>query len=176
MAYVGDNNCHDNLGGSSLDCGGANVANNVCQNNTTGIDVAGGSDNVVVNNDCNCNATGIHVAGSNNMITSNAMIGNTTVGIASAGTSNNYLYNKFGPVAGNASDFTGVASDNIIAYGSGLGATGQNYFYPPLIDNQHTKPIANGKGRTDLTISSTGIANEQTPYDAARSANPSNCI
>jgi parallel beta-helix repeat protein len=176
MAYVGDNNCHDNLAGISLDCTWANVANNVCQNNTTGIDVGGGSDNVVVNNDCNCNATGIHVTGSNNMIASNAMSGNTTVGIASAGTGNNYLDNKFGSLAGNASDFSGVASDNVIAYGVGLGATGQNYFYPPLIDNPHTKPIANGKARTDLTIASTSIANVQTQYNAARSANPSNTI
>src|SRR5262249_39430651 len=128
MAYVGDNKCHDNLTGLSVNCAWANVANNICQNNTTGIDVAG-NDNVIVNNDSNYNATGIHVAGSNHMITSNAMSGNTTVGIAAAGTSNNYLYNRFGSVAGNASDFRpGGTSDNIIAFGGSLDGTGQHYF------------------------------------------------
>src|SRR6185369_16060129 len=53
---------------------------------------------------------------------------------------------------------------------------GQNYFYPPLIDNQHTRPITNGKGRTDLTVSSTTIADVQAKYDAARTANPNDVI
>ena len=177
MAFLGDNNSHDNLAGISVECAWANVANNVCKKNTTGIDVAGGSDNVIVNNDCNDNATGLHVAGSNNMIASNAIAGNTLVGVASAGMKNNYLYNKFGGTAANASDFrAGGSGDNIIAFGVGLDAAGQNYFYPPLIDNQHTRPISNGKGRTDLTISSTTIAEVQARYDAARTANPSNVI
>jgi len=177
MAYLGDNNSHDNLTGISVDCAWANVANNVCEKNTTGIDVAGGSDNVIVNNDCNHNATGMHVAGSNNMIASNAIAGNTMVGISSVGMKNNYLYNKFGGTAANASNFdVGGSGDNIIAFGASLDAAGQNYFYPPLIDNQHTRPITNGKGRTDLTISSTTMADVQARYDAARTGNPNNVI
>jgi parallel beta-helix repeat protein len=177
MAYVGDNNAHGNLAGISLDCAWANVANNVCENNTTGIDLAGGNDNVVANNSCNDNATGIHVVGSNNMIVSNATSGNTTVGIASAGTGNNYLYNASGISGCNASNFgPGGTSDNIIAYGVDLDGSGQNYFYPPLIDNQHEKPIASGKGRTDVTITSTSIDDVQTQYNGARGAHPNDVI
>jgi hypothetical protein len=174
MAYLGDNNLHDNLAGLSVEGAWANVANNVTQKNTTGIDVAG-SDNVIVNNDANDNATGIHVAGSNHMITSNALSGNTKFGIVSAGMGNNYLYNKFG--SGNAAAFSPTGTgDHIIAYGASLDGTGQNYFYPPLIDNQHTQPIADGKGRTDLMISSTTMADVQAKYNAARSASPNNVI
>src|SRR6185436_16006009 len=176
MAYLGDNASHDNQAGLSVECAWANVANNVTQKNTIGIDV-GGSDNVIVNNDCKNNATGLHITGARHMILSNAISGNTMAGVASAGMTNNFLYNKFGGAAANGKDFqAGGASDNIIAFGSALDAPGQNYFYPPLIDNQHSKPITNGKGRTDLMLSSTTIADVQARYDAARTANPNNVI
>jgi hypothetical protein len=176
MAYLGDNECHDNLAGISVDCGWANVANNVCHGNATGIDVTG-DDDVIANNSCDDNVTGIHVTGSNHMIVSNSASGNTSVGIASAGTGNNYLYNAFGAAGCNASNFSsGGTGDSIVAYGVDLDAAGQDYFYPPLIDNQHQEPVSSGKGRTDLTISSTSIDDVQSQYDAARTANPGDVI
>jgi parallel beta-helix repeat protein len=175
QAAILDNNCHNNVAGIYLTCAWANVANNTCQNNTTGIDAAGGDDNVVANNTCNNNGTGIHVAGTANMIVSDSMGGNTTAGISSTGSANNFADNLFN--SGNAVNFSsGGTSDNIVAYKAALSASGQNYFYPPLINNQHTTTIVNGMGRTDLTISSTSISSVQSQYNSARSSNPNNVI
>ena len=171
-----DNNCHDNGSGILVSAAWANVANNTCHNNITGIDIAGGNDNIVANNTCDNNGTGIHVGATKNMVVSNALGGNTTAGITSNGTSNNFIDNLF--TSGNATNFiSNGTSDNIIAYQSPISASGENYFYPPLIDNQHTDPtIVNGMGRTDLTISSTTIDDVQNQYNAARTANPNNVI
>jgi parallel beta-helix repeat protein len=171
-----DNNCHDNATGIQLSTAWANIANNTCHNNTTGIDVAGGNDNVVANNTCDNNGTGIHAGGSKGMIVSNALGNNTTAGISSTGTSNNFIDNLF--TAGNATNFvSGGTTDNIVAYKSPVSASGQNYFYPPLIDNQHSDTtIVNGMGRTDLTIASTTIDDVQNQYNAAIAANPGNVI
>ena len=171
-----DNDCHSNGTGILVSAAWANIANNTCHNNTTGIDIAGGSDNVVANNTCNNNGTGIHAGATGGMIVSNALGGNTTAGISSDGTSNNFIDNLF--TAGNATNFSSAGtSNNIIAYKAPISASGQNYFYPPLIDDQHTNPtIVNGMGRTDLTIGSTTIDDVQNQYNAARSANPNNVI
>ena len=171
-----DNNCHDNGRGILVSAAWANIANNTCHNNITGIDIAGGSDNIVANNTCDNNGTGIHAGGTGGMIVSNSIGGNSVAGISSTGTSNNFIDNLF--TAGNAVNFiSNGTSDNIIAYQSPISASGENYFYPPLIDNQHTEPtIVNGMGRTDLTISSTTIDDVQNQYNAARSANPNNVI
>src|SRR5579859_5799497 len=171
-----DNNCHDNATGIQVSAAWANIANNTCHNNTTGIDIAGGNDNIVANNTCDNNGTGIHAGGTKGMIVSNSMGGNSTAGISSTGTSNNFIDNLF--TSGNAVNFSsGGTTDNIVAYKAPISSSGQNYFYPPLIDNQHTDTtIVNGMGRTDLTISSTTIDDVQSQYNAAISANPGNVI
>src|SRR5579859_1136728 len=171
-----DNDCHNNGTGILVSAAWANIANNTCHNNTTGIDIAGGNDNVVANNTCDSNGTGIHAGGTGGMIVSNALGGNTTAGISSDGSSNNFIDNLF--TAGNATNFISAGtSNNIIAYKAPISASGQNYFYPPLIDNQHTDTtIVNGMGRTDLTIGSTTIDDVQNQYNAALSANPNNVI
>ncbi|HSU53721.1 MAG TPA: RICIN domain-containing protein [Candidatus Dormibacteraeota bacterium] len=170
-----DNNCHDNLAGIWLSCAWATVANNSCYHNITGIDVSGGNDTVVANNTCNNNGTGIHAGASNNMLVSNSMGTNSTAGMNSNGSGNTFVDNLF--TGGNASNFTSGGSGNhVVAYKGGLSAPSQDYFYPPLIDDQHTTNIVNGLGRTDLTISSTTIASVQTQYDAARLANPNNAL
>jgi parallel beta-helix repeat protein len=171
-----DNNCHDNGTGILVSAGWAIIANNTCHNNTTGIDIVGGDDDVVANNTCDDNNTGIQAGGTKNMIVSNSLGGNTTAGILSSGTSNNFIDNLFAD--GNAANFiSNGTADNIIAYKSPISATGENYFYPPLIDDQHTNPtIVNGMGRTDLTIASTTIDDVQNQYNAARSPNPNNVI
>src|SRR5215472_9697299 len=171
-----DNDCHNNGAGILVSAAWANIANNTCHNNTTGIDIAGGGDNVVANNTCNNNGAGIHAGATRDMIVSNALGGNTTAGITSDGASNNFIDNLF--TAGNAVNFvSNGTTDNIIAYKAPVSASGQNYFYPPLIDDQHTNPaIVNGMGRTDLTIGSTTIDDVQNQYNAALSANPNNVI
>jgi parallel beta-helix repeat protein len=176
QSYVGDNFCHDNQEGIYLSAAWGIVANNVCSNNTNGINVAGGNDNVVANNTCNNNAVGIKAGATGGMILSNAMGGNSTAGISSVGTSNNFLDNLF--TTGNAANFSsGGTTDNIIAYKAALSASGQNYFYPPLIDNQHTNStIVGGMGRFDLTIGSTSIDSVQTQYNNAITAHPNTVI
>jgi hypothetical protein len=171
-----DNNCHNNGTGIAFSCAWADVANNSCEYNTVGIDANGGNDNVVANNTCNYNGTGIHVAGTKHMIVSNSLGNNSTAGISSSGNSNNFMDNLF--TAGNTLKFSsGGISDNIIAYQAPLSAPGENYFYPPLIDDPHTNAtIVNGMGRTDLTIASTTIDSVQSQYNSARSANPNNVI
>jgi len=175
QAAVLDNDCHNNLEGVYISCAWATVANNTCESNTTGIDVSGGNDNVIANNTCNNNGTGIHAGASNNMIVSNATGNNSTAGINSDGSGNTFVDNLF--TAGNANNFASAGSGNrVVAYKTALSASGQNYFYPPLIDDQHLNPIVNGMGRTDLIIPTTTIASVQAQYDAARAANPNNVI
>jgi parallel beta-helix repeat protein len=171
-----DNDCHDNDAGIRLSAAWATVANNTCHGNVTGIDVQGGNDNVVANNTCNDDQTGIHAGGSNGMIVSNAMAGNAAAGIDSTGSANTFVDNLFS--AGNAVSFASHGTnDRIIAYRAPLDAPGQNYFYPPLIDDPHAEAtIVNGMGRTDLTIASTSIDSLQSQYNAARAAHPNDVI
>jgi parallel beta-helix repeat protein len=170
-----ENYCHNNGQGIWLSCAWADVANNVCLSNSFGIDVAGGDDDVVANNTCDDNGTGIVAAGSNNMIVSDALGGNSTAGISSSGNDSTFADNLF--TTGNAVNFSSGGSGNhVIAYKGPLNALGQDYFYPPLINDQHANPIVNGMGRTDLNISSTTIDNVQTQYDNALAANPNNAI
>jgi len=171
-----DNNCHNNSVGIYLSCAWADVANNTCESNSIGIQIAGGDDNVVANNTCNNNGTGITAGATGNMIVSSSVGDNSAAGINSSGSGNHFLNNLF--TSGNAVNFINSGSgNNVIACKTNLAASGQNYFYPPLIDNQHNNPtIVNGMGRTDLTISSTTIDDVLTQYNAARTANPNNVI
>ncbi len=176
QAAVLDNDCHNNSVGIYLSAGWSTVANNSCENNTTGIQVSGGDDNVIANNTCDNNGTGIVGGGSKDMIVSNSMGGNSTAGISSSGSGTIYIDNLF--TTGNAANFVnGGSGDHVVAYKAALSASGQDYFYPPLIDNQHTTTtIVNGLGRTDVTISSTTIDSVQSQYNSARSSNPNNVI
>ena len=171
-----DNYCYNNLTGISLSCAWADVGNNICVSNVTGIDITGGDDNVIVNNTCNNNGTGIHSAAVNDMIVSDLMGTNTTAGIVSVGSGDTFIDNLF--TAGNGTNFTSTASGgHIVAYKGSLNPSGVDYFYPPLIDDQHANPvIVTGMGRTDLTIASTTISNVQSQYNAALTANPNNVI
>jgi hypothetical protein len=171
-----DNYCYNNFVGIYLSCAWADVGNNICESNVTGIDISGGDDNVVVNNTCNYNSKGIHAGALNDMIVSGLMAGNSVAGIVSDGSGNTFVDNLF--VAGNATNFTGTASGgHIVAYKGPMNPSGVDYFYPPLIDDQHSNPtIVTGMGRTDLTIASTTISNVQSQYSAAQAANPNDVI
>lgn len=170
-----DNYCHNNSAGIWLSCAWADVANNTCTGNITGIDISGGDDNVVANNTCNNNGTGIHAGASGNVLASNSMSTNSAVGINSNGSGNIFTDNLFGP--GNATNFISAGTgDHVVAYRIPLNAPAEDYFYPPLVNDQHTNPIVNGMGRTDLAISSTTIDNVQSQYNAALGANPNNVI
>jgi hypothetical protein len=170
-----ENYCHNNAIGIGIGCAYSTFANNVCNFNSTGIYLNSGNDNVIANNTCNYNSTGIFADGTNTMIVSDSLGNNATAGINSSGSRNIYSDNLF--TAGNSTNFiNGGSSDKIVAYQDPLSASGQAYFYPPLINNQHTNTIVNGMGRTDLTINSTTIDNVQTQYNTADMANPTNVI
>jgi hypothetical protein len=170
-----DNYCHNNSVGIWIACAYSTFANNTCNSNSLGIDFNSGNDNVIANNTCNYNGTGILADGSATMIVSDSFAGNSVVGINSSGSGNIYIDNLFG--AGNAANFlSGGAVDKVVAYKGPLNASGQDYFYPPLIDDQHSTTIVNGMGRTDLSISSTTIDSVQSQYNSARVANPNNVV
>ena len=171
-----ENYCHSNSVGLWMgNCGYANIANNICVSNSTGINCNSGNDNYVVNNTCNKNGTGIYVGGSGNLIVSDLLASNSVAGISSGGSGNIFNDNLF--AGGNTVNFSsGGSGDKIVAYKAAISASGQNYFYPPLVDDQHNNTIVNGKNRTDLTISSTTIDDVQNQYNAALSANPNNVI
>ena len=170
-----ENFCHHNGIGISLSSARSTIANNICNQNGAGIIFQNGSDNVIANNTCNFNGTGILADGTNTMVVSCLMKSNTIAGINSTGSKNVFVDNICRE--GNGTNFINSgSSDKVVAYKSSLSATGQTYFYPPLIDDQHTNLIVNGKGRTDLTITSTTIDSVQTQYTNALAANPTNVI
>lgn len=171
------NYCHSNAVGIWMgNSGYANIANNICVSNATGINCNSGNNNYVVNNTCNNNGTGIYAGGSGNMMVSDLFASNSVAGINSGGSGNIFCDNLF--TNGNAANFLNNGSGNdVIAYKGGLSASGQNYFYPPLIDNQHNNTIVNGMGRYDVYDNSSGsIDNVQSEYNSARSANPGSVI
>jgi parallel beta-helix repeat protein len=177
QAVCVDNNCHNNSVGIWLgNCGDSTIANNTCENNGTGIDMNSGNENNIANNTCNNNGTGILDADSDTMVASDSLGSNTVAGINSTGSGNFFIDNLF--TGGNATNFTSAGSGNyIVPYQGALSAPGQNYFYPPLISNQHTNMIVNGMGRFDLTDNSTTtIDTIQGEYNAAISANPGDVI
>ncbi len=170
-----DNLCHHNGQGIWLSCAWANVANNVCASNTVGIDLAGGDDDVVANNTCTANGTGIVDSGLNNMVVSDALGNDSIAGINSGGSGTTFADNLF--LSGNATNFiSGGSGNHVISYQAPLNAPGQDYFYPPLINDQHTNLVVNGLGRTDLTVTSTTIDNVQGQYNSALAAHPNNVI
>lgn len=173
-----DNNCYDNTG-AGLSIGGAHssVAKNTCTANGTGIRVTGTPNNAITDNEIDNNTTGIALTSgsASNWCTSNSFKSNTGVAISAAGTGDIIFDNTF---SGNTSNLSATGTNNhIVARKGGLSASGQDYFYPPLIDDQHTNTtIVNGMGRTDVTIGSTTMSSVQSQYNSARSAHPSNVI
>ncbi|HVX30672.1 MAG TPA: chitobiase/beta-hexosaminidase C-terminal domain-containing protein, partial [Nitrolancea sp.] len=146
-----------------------------CVANAKGI-VAHGSASAVTDNTVDSNATGVALdSGSNaNLCTSNVISNSTTVAISDAGTNDIIFENA---LSGNTANLTATGTGaDVIPWRGTLSASGQNYFYPPLIDNQHTSAIENGKARTDVTIGSTSLSNVQTQYNNARSAHPNDVI
>jgi parallel beta-helix repeat protein len=176
QALLIDNHAHDNpIGIRMASSARSSIVNNVGSNNGTGIE-AGGNDNVIANNTCDGNIVGIDAVGTNNVLASNSLGANTTAGIRSSGSSSTFTDNLF--TAGNATRFvSGGTGNHVVAYKGALSASGQNYFYPPLVSDPHTTAtIVNGRGRFDLTIGSTSLSNVQTQYNSARSAHPNDHI
>jgi parallel beta-helix repeat protein len=177
QALVVDNNVHDNAGtGVQVLAAHSVVTNNTVQRNATGIQVDG-TDNAVSKNNVTGNGTGIRLssAATNNSVFQNTVTSNTASGIALGG-SNNMLYSN--ALSGNAPNFTNGGSANYIVPDTiSLVAPGNNYFHPPTINNRHTNTtIVNGRGRRDLNINGTTLANVQSQYNSARTANPNDVI
>ena len=183
QAAVLDNTISGFTNGSGIyarNCAYCTLAENTCTSCSNGIYVAG-NNNSVTDNTCNSNATGIVLAGnagatSANLCTSNTLNNNTTVAISASGIGDTIFDNV---LSGNTATLTLAGSgNNVIARKAAL-TTGQNYFYPPLVDDQHSTTIVAGKARTDLTITSNGsttLSSVQSQYNTARTNNPNNVI
>jgi parallel beta-helix repeat protein len=177
QAVVSENNCHNNTeGGIYLaDCARSTVFNNTCNSNGTGI-LVDAADSVIANNHCELNPTGLSLSSvsANNVIASNYLKSATT-GINSAGTGNTFYDNFYS--SGVTTRFVSAGTgNNVIAYKGALSASGQNYFYPPTIVDNHAAAIMNGKARFDLTVGATTISSVQSQYNSARSAHPNDVI
>jgi parallel beta-helix repeat protein len=181
QAIVIDNTVTNFAGGSGLyvkNCAYCTIAENTCTSCATGINLAAGNNNAVTDNTCSSNATGILLAGnagatSANLCTSNTLNSNTTVAISASGIGDTIFDNT---LTGNAATLTLAGSANNIIPRKAALTVGQNYFYPPLIDDQQAGTIVNGKARTDVTIGSTTMSSVQTQYNTARTNNPNNVI
>ena len=175
QALVIDNHAHDGTaaGIQLASSARSSVVNNTLTNNATGLDVAG-NDNVISNNTCTGNGTGIAAGGSNNLVLSNSL-GTNTTGIRSTGTGNTFADNLF--TGGHGTTFSSAGSGNhVLAYKGALSASGQNYFRPVLVSDDHAGAIVNGMGRFDVTISGTSLSSVQSQYNSARSSHPNTAI
>ena len=175
QALLIDNHAHDipAAGIQLTSSARSSVVNNTVTNNTTGLDIAG-NDNVIANNTCTGNGTGIAAGGSANLVLSN-LLGSNTTGIRSTGTGSTFADNLF--TAGNGTTFSSAGSGNhVLAYKASLSASGQNYFRPVLVSDDHTAPLVNGMGRFDLTVNGTSLSNVQSQYNSARSSHPNTAI
>lgn len=183
QAAILDNTISGFTSGSAIyakNCAYCTIAENTCSSSTNGIYVLG-NNNSITDNTCSADGTGIVLAGnagatSANLCTSNTLNNNTTVAISASGIGDTIFDNV---LSGNTATLTLAGSgNNVIARKAAL-TTGQNYFYPPLVDDQHSTTIVAGKNRTDVTITSNGsttLSSVQSQYNTARSNNPNNVI
>ncbi len=182
-----------------------NATQAVCMENTsatnaTGILLEGVSQSTVVNNRCIGNSgTGISLTGNsttsnvfNNLITGSSAaisldattirntiasneIRSASTGIALDGVTHT-LYDNVFPSGVATPVQTASNNHHIITTSLGFSTTGQNYFYPPTVLNNHSATIISGKANTDLATAATTISQIQAAYDAARAADPANTI
>ncbi len=171
-----DNYCHNNgAAGIYLGTAHSTAVNNRCVSNGTGI-VGHGASCAITDNTIDANGVGVALDASSNanLCTSNVITNSTTAAINDAGTNDVLFQNA---LTGNAANLNATGTGaTVVAWRGALNAANQNYFYPPLIDDQHTAAIENGKARTDVTIGATSLATVQSQYDSARSAHPNDVI
>lgn len=134
------------------------VYNNVIDDLGTGIKINSSSpishQNRIINNDIKNGDTAIDLAGTNNLVYNNGYTSNT-LNILQQSVSNNFVIASTIPLSGN----------------------NNTYFYPPTKRNPHsTALIANGKGRTDISISNTTVSDIQNQYNTAVANNPNDVI
>lgn len=171
---------------------------NTCARNPTGILLEGVSRSTIANNECLENSsTGLSLSGNstvsnvfNNLLSGNPVaislgastvrntlasneIRSATTGIALSGTVHT-LYDNIFPTAVTTPVQTASSNHHIITTSTGFTTSGQNYFYPPTVPNDHASTIIAGKANTNVTTAATTFSQIQSEYNAARAANPSN--
>jgi parallel beta-helix repeat protein len=152
-----DNTIHSNKGaGIQISSAHSSIVNNSLSRNHVGI-LADANDNLISDNELSENDdAGIRLAGtsSGTAILRNLVTHNSTTGIDLNGT-NNLVYDN---ALSNSTDLTDRSSANwVVARGTPLSAPSSQYFYPPTIDNQHSDPIINSRGRTDVIVNGSNI-------------------
>ena len=171
-----DNSTHNNKGaGIQVSSAHSSIVNNSASENGTGI-LADANDNLISDNEADDNETaGIQLAATsaNTSLLRNSIARNHASGIDFDG-NNNLLYDN---TLENATNLIDRSSSNwVVAHGTPLPANSSQYFYPPTIDNQHTDPVMNNLGRTDITVTGGNVTDVQTIYNAALQQNPGNVI
>ena len=174
-----DSYLHDNAGAGielAPSAHHGSVVNNRAERNAVGIRVEG-RDNAVSDNTVNANARGLVLgtASALNSTLQNIVADNTEVGIDLDGSSNLVYSNT---LLGNARDFASAGATNYVVPDTRpLDDTSNRYFYPPTIGNRHSDPhIVHGKGRLDVHVSGTALADVQAIYDGARAGSPDDFI
>jgi len=154
---VANNRCIGNSG-SGISLGTNSTATHVFNNLVSGSPVAISMDASTVRN----------------TIASND-IRSATTGIALAGVVHT-LYDNVFPSAVTTPVQTLSSNHHIITTSTGFSTTGQNYFYPPTVLNNHSATVIAGKSNTIVATAAPTFSQIQAAYDAARAANPANTI
>lgn len=172
-----ENTCARNPAGILLEgVSRSTVANNQCiENSSTGLSLSGNS---TVSNVFNNLVSGSPIAISldastvRNTLASNE-IRSANTGIVLNGTVHT-LYDNVFPLAVTTPVQTVSTNHHIITKSTGFTTSGQNYFYPPTVPNDHSSTVINGKSNTNVTTSATTFSQIQAEYNSARAANPAN--
>jgi parallel beta-helix repeat protein len=152
------------------------VANNQClENSSFGLSLSSNSTTSnVFNNLLSGNPVAISLDASTvrNTFASNE-IRSANTGIALSGTAHTLYDNVFSSAVTTPVQ-TSSNNHHIVTISTGFITSGQNYFYPPTVPNDHSSTIITGKANTNVTTAASTFSQIQAAYNAARAANPAN--
>ena len=188
-------NCLDGI--SIRSASQALCMDNVCETTLTSILMSTCADSTIINNQLLGGGTGVDISGTRCCVANNTFnnydraleiapgstfskivsnsFNNSNYGIYDRSNSNTIYDNDFSNILVEKYYSTTITT-RIITTSTSLNAPGQNYFYPPTINNRHSSVIRNSTSRTDISNSDTTLSKVLTAYRAAKAANPSNVI
>jgi len=168
-----DNTIQNCLTAINVDGNAAGVANNTIKSCKTGIRSYAQYEAIVYNIVQQCDSAMVLSSTSLETLVANNTFTNNSIGIHANGSKariyNNTCQNTI-PITG-AGTGNQLFCNNGIAYASGNNS-GCTYFDPPLIGNQHSNNIKQGKSRYDITITDTSLLAIRSIVDNAHTAKP----
>jgi len=169
------NRVHGSAGaGVELAADRAAVVGNVVTGNGTGIRLVG-DHNAVSDNQLVGNLIGLELAapGDDNVCFANAIEDSRIAGAVLGGTDNLVHATRFHR---NARDVATQGGTSYVVPASAVDVPGDRYFFPPTPANPHRRAIVNGRGRSDVAVTSVSLADVQRIYDAARADHPGDVV